>query len=188
MSKKKEVEPQDLKYRNLAFLKLNGVDLTDADLTDAILSGAYLNDAKLNNAKLNGANLNGAKLNGAELKGAKLNGAILGYADLTDVDLTLVDLKCSRYLATAKHENILSIQPINKSLWAIAAYVNKGEDLLAIGCQPARTIDEWEAMNDEEIRGMEEKALEFWQREKEHIIKEARRKCAEFRANNRQGG
>lgn len=153
----------------------------------ASLSNRFLSAKDMRGLNLQGVNMRGSRLTdtdftGSDLSGADLRDTYMHDTILTDVNLTGADLKGARHLATAKHKNILQIRPLGESPWLIAAYVNKDEDLLAIGWQPAKTIDEWEAMTDEEMAATDSEALPFWPREKEHIIREARDKCAEFRA------
>lgn len=172
----RHVDLQQLSGKYLCYADLAGADLSEADLTRTKLQRANLTGANLTEASLWRTTLTNAILTEADLKGA-----FLWKTNLWRADLTGADLAGAKYLAEAKHDNILRINLTRESPWPIAACVTKGGDLLSIGCQPARTIDEWEDMTDEEINNMSNIALEFWRREKEYIISEARRKCAEWK-------
>ncbi len=104
----RQVEPINLKGRNLRhaalykamligadlrMVQLQGADLFLAKLQGAKLGGAGLQSANLVGAGLQGADLDGAKLQGADLVGARLQGADLGGAELQGAKLGGAELQ-----------------------------------------------------------------------------------------------
>ena len=104
----RQVEPINLKGRNLRhaalykamligadlrMVQLQGADLFLAKLQGAKLGGAGLQSANLVGAGLQGADLDGAKLQGADLVGARLQGADLGGAELQGANLSRAKLQ-----------------------------------------------------------------------------------------------
>jgi uncharacterized protein YjbI with pentapeptide repeats/FtsH-binding integral membrane protein len=102
----KQVEPLNLKGRNLRHARMEKVILIGADLRGARLQGADLAFARLQGADLSGAQLQGsnlwmdqlqgAKLFFAQLQGAELFGAQLQGADLRSAQLQGADLRSAR--------------------------------------------------------------------------------------------
>lgn len=150
------------------------------------LSYKHLSARDMRNMNLQGVNMRGSILASTDFTGSDLSGADLRDADmlltvLTDVNLTGANLKGAKWLSILNHPSILKIQPLGEAHYAIVTFANQNEDLLVIENWSEKTINEWDAMTDEEIMDIHEKLLPFWQRQKEHILSEARRKCAEFR-------
>ena len=111
----------------------------DADLRDADLSGADLRYANLRDADLEGAYLRDADLSDADLRDADLSGADLRDADLSGAYLSGAGL----YLQT--------------EIWNILVTPTH----IRIGCE-FHTIEEWFRFDDEKIRNMNRKALDWW--------------------------
>jgi uncharacterized protein YjbI with pentapeptide repeats len=83
----KQVEPLNLKGRNLRHAQMAKVILIGADLREARLQDADLLEAQVQGAHLSEAQLQGAKLIEAQLQGAKLGSAKLQAADLREARL-----------------------------------------------------------------------------------------------------
>ena len=133
---------------NLRGANLRGADLHGADLRLADLSGANLRGANLRGADLHGADLRLADLSGANLRGANLRGADLHGADLRG--------------AIGEMRSLRSFQ--------IEEYqISYTDTVLNIGCQ-SHTIEEWKNFDDETIREMDTKALDWWKKWKPIIM------------------
>ena len=137
-------------------------DLSNSNLRDANLRGANLRGADLAGADLSYADLRDTELNYTDLRGANLMGADLSGADLTDANL--------RY-CIGNGKEIKSLQ--------IGAYlISYTKDILNIGCQ-SYTLAEWKAFSDEEIKVMDDGALEWWKLNKHIIIELVEREIKE---------
>ena len=106
------------------------------------LRGAYLRGAYLRGADLGGADLGGADLGGADLGGADLRGAYLDGEKLTKTPLSFAGL---RY-------------------WCLIS-----DGYMRLGCK-CFTHEEWANFNDEEIKEMDDGALEFWKQWKVPLL------------------
>ena len=117
-------------------------NLCGANLCGANLYGANLDGANLDGANLCGANLDGANLCGANLCGANLCGANLDGEKLTKTPLSVVGLfyRC-----------LIS------------------DGYMRLGCKRF-THEEWANFNDEEIKEMDDCALEFWKQWKVPLL------------------
>jgi len=113
-----------------------------ADLRDADLRGANLRGADLRDANLRGANLCDANLCDADLRGANLRDADLRDADLRGLNGNLRHVK---------------------SIQTETYYITYTSKVIQIGCQ-RHTIEEWKNFNDETIREMDSKALDWWKK------------------------
>ena len=122
----------------------NHANLSYANLSSADLSSADLRSADLNHADLSYANLSSANLNHADLYSANLNHADLSYADLSAANLNYADL-------------VVILLPI----WTV--YVQS--EYTRIGCKYFKN-SEWLSFTDEEIAGMDNQALEWWNKYK----------------------
>lgn len=91
-------------------------------------------------------------------KRADLGYADLGYANLRGADLRDADLRGT--LGNLKHI---------KSLQCEKYYVAYTSSSLQIGCQK-HTIEDWEAFDNEKIKGMDVGALEWWTKWKPIIM------------------
>jgi len=136
---------------NLRGANLSGANLSDAYLSDANLSGANLSGANLSDANLRGANLRGAYLRGANLDGANLDGANLDGANLDGANLSELS---SIWGLTG---NLREVKAIQADTWPVTYTATH----MQIGCQ-LHALTEWWAFNDEEISGMDSKALAWW--------------------------
>ena len=99
------------------------------------------------NADLRGADLRGANLRGADLRGADLRGANLWGADLEgakNAPLTITGLRWSVYI--------------------------DGTGKMRIGCQE-HSVEAWKNFTDDEIKRMDSRALEFWNKYKGLLLK-----------------
>ena len=110
----------------------------------ANLSYANLSSANLSYANLRSADLYSADLRSADLNHADLHSANLRYADLSYADLSYADL-------------VVILLPI----WTV--YVQS--TYTRIGCKHFKN-SEWLSFADEEIAGMDNKALEWWNKYK----------------------
>jgi len=88
----RQVEPLDLKNRNLRHADLARCILVRVDLRNADLKGADLLKAQLQGARLSGAQLQGTKLAEARLQGANLYNARFQGADLSGARLQVAFL------------------------------------------------------------------------------------------------
>ncbi len=138
-------------------------DLTDANLTNADLTNANLRYANLTDANLTNARLTNANLRYANLTNANLTNADLTNADLTDARLTNADLTGAYLLCVGDMKNIFTMQ---LDYWKIGFT----KDTLQIGCQ-RHLIEKWKTFDDEIINKMDNKALEWWRKWKDHIFK-----------------
>ncbi|WP_139092992.1 pentapeptide repeat-containing protein, partial [Pseudomonas sp. AU11447] len=125
--------------------------LRDANLRGANLRGANLRGANLRGANLRGANLSDADLSDANLRGANLRGANLSGANLRGANLSELS---SIWGATG---NLREVKAIQADIWPVTYTATH----MQIGCQ-FHTLAEWWAFNDEEISGMDSKALAWW--------------------------
>ena len=121
-----------------------------ADLRYANLRYADLSDADLRHADLRYANLSNANLRYANLRYANLNNANLRYASLSNANLSNANL---RYAVGNSRE----LKSLHCTEWTIT-YT---KDALAIGCQQ-HAITRWWEFTDNEIAGMDAKALAWW--------------------------
>ena len=117
----------------------------------AYLRGAYLRGANLRGANLRGANLDGANLDGANLRGANLDGANLRGANLRGANLRGV---ASLWGCTGNRAEVKAIQADTWDVTYTATHMQ-------IGCQ-LHALSEWWAFDDEEISGMDSRALAWW--------------------------
>ena len=138
---------------NLRGADLSGADLSGAYLSDANLRGAYLSDADLRDADLSDADLRGADLRDAYLSGADLSGANLSCANLRGANLRGANLRGADLII------------ITWQFWT--TYITPGH--IRIGCQ-SHTVTRWQEFSDDEINGMDSRALEFWKQNKVLII------------------
>jgi uncharacterized protein YjbI with pentapeptide repeats len=132
-------------YLSGAYLRdayLRGADLSNANLSGANLYDANLSDANLRDADLSGAYLSGAYLSGAYLSGAYLSGAYLSGEILTKAPISILNLT-----------------------WDILIT----ENYMRIGCK-RHTHAEWEAFSDDEIKGMESRASDFWRANRDWLL------------------
>jgi uncharacterized protein YjbI with pentapeptide repeats len=88
-----DLRDNNLQSANLADANLQGAGLSGANLQGANLCVANLQSANLADANLQGANLSEVNLQGAYLSGAVLKGANLWGANLQGVNLTYADLQ-----------------------------------------------------------------------------------------------
>ena len=146
----------NLRGANLSGANLSGAYLSDANLRGANLSGANLSDAYLSDANLSGANLSGANLSDANLRGANLRGAYLRGANLDGANLDGANLSelSSIWGLTG---NLREVKAIQADTWPVTYTATH----MQIGCQ-LHALTEWWAFNDEEISGMDSKALAWW--------------------------
>ena len=121
----------------------NNKDLTGVDLTYVDLTGA-----NLTYVDLGGANLSYANLSGANLIKANLSGANLSYANL--------------YYTVGNGKELITIQTNYYTL-------TMTKDIIQIGCM-VYTYEEWLNFSDTVIKGMDSKALEFWQQYKDIVL------------------
>jgi hypothetical protein len=138
----------NLSDANLRDAYLLGADLSGANLSDAYLRGADLSDANLSDADLSGANLSDAYLLGADLLGADLSDANLSGADLSGANLRGADLLVYQ-----------------TDIWT--CYIHP--ESIRIGCQ-YHSAETWQAMADEEIGKMDNRALDWWKKHKTAIF------------------
>ena len=129
----------NLRYADLYRADLRGANMRYADLRGADLRGADLRlvdlrYADLRYADLRGADLRGTDLRGADLYGAKWYGANLDGEKLTKTPLSVVGLH----------------------YWCVIS-----DGYMRLGCKRF-THEEWENFNDDEIKEMDDGALEFW--------------------------
>lgn len=120
---------------NLLGADLLGANLRDADMQDANLRDANLRSANLRSANLLGANLLGADMRDADMRRANLLGADIAYC--------IGDGTIIRTMQTPKYQVVVC------------------DDWLQIGCKGYR-LHEWESFDDDEIRAMDDGALEWW--------------------------
>ena len=130
--------------------------ITRHAVEEAISSGADLVGADLVGANLRGANLRGADLRGANLRGADLGGANLRGADLVGADLVGANLR------GAKNAPLI----INGLHWIVSI---NGFGMMQVGCQNHK-IEKWKSFNDDQISGMDSRALEFWNKNKAMLL------------------
>jgi len=175
--KKADLSGANLRGANLRGANLRGANLRGADLRGANLSGADLSGADLSGADLSGANLRGANLNGADLRGANLNGANLNGANLRGAYLNYTNLK-DAYLNYTNLRYCIGNGKEIKSLQIGTYLISYTKDILNIGCQ-SYTLAEWKAFSDEEIKVMDDGALEWWKLNKHIIIELAEREIKE---------
>ena len=133
-----------------------------ANLRDANLRDANLCDANLRGADLRGADLRGANLRGADLRGADLRGANLRGADLRDANLCDANL-CDANLCDANLWGLNGNLRHVKSLQTETYYIAYTSKVIQIGCE-RHTIEEWKNFDDETIRKMDSRALEWWKK------------------------
>ena len=153
-------ERADLRGANLYGADLYGANLCGADLCGANLCDADLRDANLCDADLRGANLRGADLRGANLRGADLRGADLCDADLCGADLYGADL----YGADLRGADLRGLNGNLRHIKSIQTetyYITYTSKVIQIGCQ-RHTIEEWKNFDDEKIKRMDSKALNWW--------------------------
>ena len=131
---------------------LRGANLRGADLCDANLYGANLCDANLRGANLYGANLCGANLRDANLYGANLRDANLYGANLRGADLC--DANLCGINGNLRHVKSIQIETY---------YITYTTKVIQIGCQ-RHTIEEWKNFDDEKIKQMDSKALDWWKK------------------------
>ncbi|HCF2955926.1 TPA: pentapeptide repeat-containing protein [Pseudomonas aeruginosa] len=136
----------DLSGANLSYAYLRGANLSGADLSGANLSYAYLRGANLSYAYLRGANLSGADLSGANLSYAYLRGANLSGANLSEPSSM-----------DGLAGNLREVKSVQADIWPVTYTATH----MQIGCQ-LHLIREWWSFNDEEISGMDPKALAWW--------------------------
>ena len=142
-----------LKKAIKAKTNLRSADLRSADLRSAELSYANLRYADLSSADLRSADLRYANLSSADLRYAKLSSAILSSADLSSADLRCMgDM---RFIFTMQLDT-----------W----HIGFTADTLQIGCQ-RHAISDWLLFDDERIESMGQKALAFWRKWKDFILK-----------------
>ena len=127
-------------------------DLPGADLSRADLSGANLSGANLYGANLSGANLSRADLSEADLYGANLSGADLSRADLPEANLSGEKIT----------KNPISVNGLH---WSVIVT----ERHMKIGCK-RYTHQKWRDFSDDEIRRMDENALDFWRKTKTALM------------------
>jgi hypothetical protein len=152
-----------LSNSNLFNAKLTGADLSNANLFNAKLTGADLFNANLSYADLSNSNLSNANLSYADLSNAKLTGADLFNANLSNADLSNAKLTGASLLCIGDMKNIFTMQ---LDFWKIGFT----KDTLQIGCQ-RHLIKKWKKFDDEIIDKMDDKALEWWNKWKDHIFK-----------------
>jgi hypothetical protein len=158
----------NLTEANLTEANLYGANLTEANLTEANLyranlRGANLTEANLYRANLRGADLTEANLRAANLRGANLRGANLTEANLYGANLTEANLTEANLLCVGDMQRIFTIQ---LDTW----HIGFTKDTLQIGCQ-RHLIEKWKTFDDEIINKMDNKALEWWRKWKDHIFK-----------------
>ena len=118
----------------------------------------YNEDGIKERANLRGANLHGANLRGANLRDADLYGANLCDADLSDADLRDAHL-------SGIHGNLRHVKSIQTETY----YITYTSKVIQIGCQ-RHTIEDWKNFDDETIRKMDSKALDWWKKWKPILI------------------
>jgi hypothetical protein len=128
---------------------------------------ADLRYADLHGADLHGADLHGADLHGADLRGADLRDANLRYADLCHADLRNADLRH----ANLRHADLCHANfPHGVGAWhGLKWNIYIVYDQLSIGCE-THSIEEWKNFTDDEIDGMDPRALRFWKQWKVAIL------------------
>ena len=154
---KSNLRGADLCGANLYGADLRGANLCGADLCGADLCGANLYGADLCGANLDGANLYGADLRGANLDGADLRGANLDGANLRGANLDGANLDGEKLTKT----------PLSVVGLFYRCLISDG--YMRLGCKRF-THEEWANFNDEEIKEMDDCALEFWKQWKVPLL------------------
>ena len=177
----------DLRGADLRGADLRGAELQYADLCGADLRGADLRNAELAHVSLRGADLRGADLRGAELWYADLRGADLSGADLRDADLWRADLSGANLqnansrgvelggvrLQGANLKNVvlfdekLKIAPRQMDEYGYGILIAGTK--MKIGCE-LHSIQEWRDFKDEQIKKMDDGALDWWTEHKPLIM------------------
>jgi len=98
-----------------------------------------------------------ANLIGANLTGANLFGAVLTRANLSGADLIGANL--SHVIGNGKEV---------RNIEADKYKITYTKDILDIGCK-SHLIEDWFSFSDEEISKIDEGALDWWNRYKDHI-------------------
>lgn len=98
-----QLEPINLKHRNLRHARMEKAMLVGADVRSANLQGANLEDANfqrvnLRTATLVGVAMKSANLQGADLRGAKLQAADLQSANFQGADLSSANLQGAKLM------------------------------------------------------------------------------------------
>ncbi len=158
---KDEFANVDLRNAYLRNAYLGYVNLSYANLINVDLRNAYLR-----NANLSYANLSYADLRNADLFNANLSYANLSYAYLRNANLSYADLR------NAKFSDKLIIKNNKRSYYQGSDYYCWiFENIIKIGCE-VHSYQEWKNFTDKEILKMDGKrALKFWKKEKEIILK-----------------
>lgn len=102
--------------------------------------------------------------NNTEKEIANLFDANLRNADLRNADLRDANLRCAdlRYAIG----NLKQVKSLQLETWHITYTINT----IAIGCQQ-HSIAEWRVFTDDDIKKMDSKAVEWWGKWKEIILK-----------------
>ena len=150
-------------------VNLSYADLSYADLSYAYLSGAYLTYADLRGANLYRADLTYADLYRADLRGAHLFRSNLENARLSCANLYYANLKGARLTGANLWGCTGNGREIKSSSEFLEYEIAYTAEVLQIGCENHK-IEDWWKFRDHEIREMEdEKALEFWRKNKDTI-------------------
>ena len=133
-------------------LESDVIDLSHADLSHADLSKANLSKANLSHAYLFDAYLFKTNLTKANLTKTNLFRAYLFRADLTNANLfnTIGNMKEIKSMQLEKYSIVHT------------------HDRLQIGCEN-HSIADWFKFSDSEIFKMDEGALEWWKKWRDHI-------------------
>ena len=164
---KSNLRGADLRGADLYGADLDGAGLDGADLCGANLRGANLDGANLRGADLCCANLRGANLDGADLYGANMDGANLGGVDLGDANLDGANLYGANMDGANLYGEKLTKTPL--SVVGLRYWCLISDGYMRLDCKRF-THEEWANFNDEEIKEMDDGALEFWKQWKVPLL------------------
>ena len=125
-----QLEPINLKHRNLRHARMEKAMLVGADMRSANLQGTNLEDANLQGVNLEDANLQKVNLRTATLVGAAMKSANLQGADLRGAKLQAADLES----ANLQGANLSSANLQGAYLWGVQL---QGADLSSANLQGA---------------------------------------------------
>ncbi len=161
-----DFENVNFKNANLEDANFNNANLENAYFYNANLEDAYFNNANLENAYFNNANFYNVNFYNANLKNANLENAYFYNVNFYNANLEDANLK------NAKFSDKLIIKNNKRSYYAESDYYCWiFEGIIKIGCE-VHSYKNWKSFTDKEILKMDgKKALKFWKKEKEIILK-----------------
>ena len=156
---------------NVSFYRAN---FSSADFRGANFSSADFRGANFRGADFRGADFRGVDFRDVDFRDVDFRGANFRYAHFRGANFSSADFRGANFssadFSISKHQYKIGNMREWHSMQLDTYEIGFNNRLLCIGCQQ-HTIKEWKNFTDDEISKLDDYALEWWNKWKEHIFK-----------------